>query len=342
MGELDYSEIKHGEDAVLKAALKKLEHPQTAHNSDRSYKYWFIFNPAANKGRAEKKLKWLSEGLKKYGCDTVIQMTTLPKEASRFASIAKARVEVIIACGGDGTLNEVIQPLAGSETIVGCLPFGSANDFLKNFTLEIDPQRHLSSLFKSLIKKVDLGKVTYNTNNTSQSRYFLNSFGLGFSGRIAKVAGELTWAKGDLSYLMALMKVASDFEAQRLSCRLHTPEGIIEIDEDVYMLSVGNGKTEAGKFKIAPNAKIDDGLLDVCLLKNISRKELPKWIGKYYKGTQIKESEVIYAQVSKLEIDLPKTEVLHLDGEVLDKVQDRLVIEVCPASLNMLTSNEQI
>ncbi len=337
----EHSDINVTDESVLKTALSKLESPKSSFISGTSHNYWFIFNPAANKGRAGKQLEWLSDGLKKFGCDTVIQVTTEPNEATQFSEMAKKSVDVIVACGGDGTINEVIQPMVGTDTVLGCLPIGSANDFIKNISTCSQPETHLSKLFKSPVQKVDIGKVSYTNGSTNQTRYFLNSFGLGFSGQIAKEAKSISWAKGDLSYAMALLKVASDYQPQRLKFRLHTPDEVLDYDEEIFMLSIGNGKVEAGKFMIAPHAEINDGLLDVCILKEISRKQLPKWIGKYIKGTQINESEVIYAQVTKLEIDIPKPEVLHLDGEVLDNVHDKLIVEVCPSSLNVLASKDQ-
>lgn len=340
MAVIEKFESIRSDESVLNAALRQFEKPSLEYINNQEYKYWFIYNPFANKGKASKKVQWLSDGLKKYGCDTVIQVTTERNEATHFSSLAKNNVEIIVACGGDGTLNEVIQPLVGSKTVLGCLPLGSANDFIKNISSNQEPAFHLSKLFKSKSIKVDLGKVTYSNGQGASSRYFINSFGLGFSGRVAKEAQQLTWAKGDLSYVVGVFKVASDYEPQKLKCKIYTPEGIIDFEDEVYMLSVGNGKVEAGKFNIAPNAKINDGLLDLCILKKISKSDLPKWIGKYMKGTHIQEQGVIYTQITKLEIDLPKSDVLHLDGEIIDQVHDKLTIEVCPSSLNVLTSND--
>ncbi|ACF14330.1 diacylglycerol kinase catalytic region [Chloroherpeton thalassium ATCC 35110] len=328
---------------VLRNALKMID-ANTSHSanaSKKTYPYWFILNPAADKGRAKKRVDWLKKSLKRQELDTVIQLTTMPSEATAFASQAKTCAGIIVACGGDGTLNEVTQSLVHSDSVLGCLPIGSANDFFKNISEIEAEEAGISHLFNATVQPVDVGQVFYQAEHTSSSRFFLNSFGLGFSGRIAKMAAAITWLKGDLTYIYALLKVAANYEAMQANVKLHTQDGIISLDQEkIYMLSIGNGKVEAGKFKIAPQAEINDGWLDVCILKDISRSDLPRWILKYLTGKQIGESQIVYAKAKKIEIELFRPECLHMDGEVIENVQGKLTIEVRPRALNVLSSKK--
>ncbi|NTW50409.1 MAG: diacylglycerol kinase family lipid kinase [Chlorobiales bacterium] len=305
----------------------------------RQLSYWFILNPAADKGRARKRIAWLQQSIRKWGVDTVVQVTTRPKEASEFAENVKSKVDVIVACGGDGTLNEVVHSLVHSDKILGCVPIGSANDFYKNIANQSLSTENLSNIFKSEIEPVDVGQVTLTDSSGKNFRYFINSFGLGFSGRIAQLASKITWLKGDLTYIYALAQVMRTYTSLQMRLTLHTPEGIVSLDEKIFMVSIGNGRYEAGKFMIAPEASINDGWLDVCVLKGISRREIPKWVIKYIKGTHITESQVVYRKVKKIEIDLSMPEMLHLDGEVIENVSGKITVDVCPSSLKVLSGN---
>ncbi|NTW50315.1 MAG: diacylglycerol kinase family lipid kinase [Chlorobiales bacterium] len=336
----DSCSSRQTDDTILQDALRGMEsgrHRTGANN--KHLRYWFILNPAADKGRARSRVAWLQQSIRKWGIDTVVQLTTQPKDASRFAEDVKGNIDVVVACGGDGTLNEVVQALVHSDKILGCVPIGSANDFYKNIASPDLPTDTLSHIFKSGVEPVDVGQVTITDSSGKNFRYFINSFGLGFSGRIAQVASQLTWLKGDLIYLYALLKVTRSYKPVHMRLTLHTPDGIVSLDEKVFMVSIGNGRYEAGKFMIAPDASIRDGWLDVCVLKAISRREVPRWILKYIKGTQITESKVVYAKVKKLEIDLSVPEMLHLDGEVIENVSGKITVEVCPSSLKVLSGN---
>jgi len=337
------SEKSSADSSVLKNALRMIESNGHAEqgNGHKTYSYWFILNPVADKGRAKSRLPWIKRGLKEHEVDTVIQLTTMPAEAMGFASHAKESAKVVIACGGDGTLNEVAQALVDTDSVLGCLPIGSANDFFKNISEKNTDLTNLAYLFNACAQAVDVGQVSYQAENEEGRRFFLNSFGLGFSGRIAKLASTITWLKGDLSYLYALLKVSSDYESMTANVKLHTQEGIISLEQEkIFMLSIGNGKVEAGKFKIAPQAEINDGWLDVCILKDISRSDLPKWILKYLSGTQIGQSQILYAKVKKMEIELFRPEFLHLDGEVIENVEGKITVEVRHRALNMLSSKK--
>ncbi len=312
-------------------ALEALEAraQKKAHNS------WFIFNPAANRGKARTHLKWLENALLDKHEESVIQLTNQSGDAMGFAQSAKMKSEMIVACGGDGTVNEVAQSLVGTETRLAVLPMGSGNDFFKN----LSSKRKLNDAFRLAsqgnVRKIDVGKVTFCFNKQTYTRYFLNSLGLGFTGAIAKEARHST-RKGDLIYLDALSKVGKTYSATPMSLTLNTEHGTVNLSDSIYALTIGNGKIEGGKFKIAPDATISDGFLNLSALTAFPKWQLPLWVARYLRGSHIRNKKVHYHKISSATISLTEQLHLHLDGEVFENVSGEILVECLPNALNVM------
>ncbi len=301
----------------------------------KAYKYWLIFNPAANKGRAKSQLEQVKAMLLKQQEASTIQLTTKREEATHFSQLAKTKSEVIVACGGDGTVNEVAQSLVGTEISLAILPIGSGNDFFKN----LSTKKKLSDAFRLLIRgkarKIDVGKVTFCSNSQTYTRYFFNSLGLGFTGAIAKEA-SVSKCRGELVYLDALRKVGKTYSATPMQLSLDTPQGTKQVAESIFALTIGNGKVEGGKFKIAPDATLDDGLLDLCALIAFPKWKLPLWVMRYIRGSHVQSKGIHYQKISSATILLTQPLNLHLDGEVFENVSGQLLIECLPNALTVI------
>jgi YegS/Rv2252/BmrU family lipid kinase len=328
------TELKRTSSAPITPEMIALE-ALDAHAQKKEHNIWFIFNPAANKGRAKTYLKWLENTLLAENKEGIIQLTKQSGDATGFADSAKMKSEIIVACGGDGTVNEVAQSLVGTETQLAVLPMGSGNDFFKNLSRKkkLTDAFHLLSQGKA--RKIDVGKVTFHSNNQSYSRYFFNSLGMGFTGAIAKEARTST-RKGDLIYLDALSKVGKTYSATAMRLSLQTEQGEKLISESIFALTVGNGKIEGGKFKIAPDATLNDGLLNLAILTTFPKWQLPLWVLRYLRGSQIRHKQVHYHKIASATISLTKPLDLHLDGEVFENVSGDLVIECVPNALTVV------
>ncbi|MBC8045040.1 MAG: diacylglycerol kinase family lipid kinase [Rhizobacter sp.] len=301
-----------------------------------SQRYWFILNPKANRGKAKSLMESLRLALRARGLETVIQLTTARGEATKFAADAMRKADVVVACGGDGTINEVAQSLIGTNAVMGCVPVGSGNDFSK--MLSVAPNNvedAVSHLFKSSVRLIDVGKVSFE-NDLYPARYFTNTLGLGFSGRVAREANRLTWLRGLLIYIVAVIKVVAGYKATRMRLTMHTPQGIQTYDDKVFMLSIGNGACEGGQFRTTPLALSDDGLLDVSVLRDISKLAVPLWIMRFMQGSHVGKDGVRYTKASRIEVEVMSGETLHLDGEVFENVSGKLTIDVHPAALRVL------
>ncbi|MCS7012301.1 MAG: YegS/Rv2252/BmrU family lipid kinase [Chloroherpetonaceae bacterium] len=321
-------------------ALEKSPLPQTT-PEPLHQRYWFIFNPAANRGKARRWVKPLQAVLKANQIDTVIQLTTQPNDATAFAEAARRKVEVVVACGGDGTFNEVAQSLIYSETPLGCIPLGSGNDFYSNLSGNTAPRRlpldnAVRKVLNQRVQTIDTGAVLFQSQRGKYQRAFLNSMGIGFTGEIARVAKSVRYLRGDLIYLYALWWVGRTHRAAPMTIELTTPTGQQTCYEQVFSIMIGNGKREGGKFWIAPEAEMNDGWLDICILKEFPIWQLPKWVYAFLRGKHIYTSQVIYTKVKAADIHLLRPESMHLDGEVFEQVSGTVSVQVVPQSLNVI------
>ena len=299
----------------------------------------FIFNPAADKGRAAAKAALVRRLVGQFECAASFAETRFAGHAADLARSAASDGATLIACGGDGTLNEVVNAVAGLPVKIGILPVGSANDFLKTFQpAKKSSEERIKSFAKSSSRRVDLGRVAFSDD---RQRLFVNSIGIGFTGRIASAAQSARWLRGELSYAWALGSVLLGYRPLKMHITLDTPDGVVELDEPVFAFSVSNGKVEGGKFWISPEADPYDGLLDVCILKAVPKWRVPGYVLKYLQGIQIHDAEVIYCKASSVELFMPEEEFMHIDGEVMGRVGGAIGIRAMPRAVDMLYDHDE-
>ena len=292
----------------------------------------FIINPAADKGRAALKMVDVERAVA-----GVLHASVYRSDYSGHTSVIAGNAlfdsRAVVACGGDGTAHEIANVLAYTDVRLGILPSGSANDFMKSFDHRFACDYPVEAYLDADSVPVDLGRVN---GEGEFQRYFLNSFGLGLTGRIAGKVRNTKWLKGELVYLNALLCVLSGYKPPKMHIKLITPERTIEINEPIFAFSIGNGRIEGGKFHIAPEAELNDGLLDVCILKSVPKVKFIAYALKYTRGTQIFDSQVIYSKVRAVELELFEPETMHMDGEVFDDVCGKISIESAPSCIRVL------
>ncbi len=301
-------------------------------------RYIFIFNPAADKGRAARKAKWL-QGLVSERADSAMFTTTCAEDAGEIACSEISEGTRLIACGGDGTLHDVVNAVVGSDVTIGILPIGSANDFNKTLNPQNRQYPDISHFFNAETKKVDIGCVSF---RGTEQLYFINSLGIGFTGRIAERVKRTFWLKGELAYLYALLRVLVGYSPVKMHIKITHEESVQELHEPVFAFSVLNGKIEGGKFKIAPDADLSDGLLDVCILKAVPKHEFIRYALKYLNGTHINDQKVLYCKAQRVDVTIEGPDVMHIDGEVYDNICGKIVILAVPEGVVMLCDHPVI
>lgn len=277
-------------------------------------KHIFIINPAAGKKDLS---KTIPEQLAQFDgkIDYQIYITEKSGDATNFVkNYCQNHSDEIrfYACGGDGTLNEVVNGMVGfSNAAIACYPSGSGNDFVKVFG---DRKDFLN--FEDLVygqeKTVDLIAIN--------DRYTLNICNFGFDGVIADNMTKFKrWplVSGKGAYHLAMLY--SILTKMKYECRV-VVDGELFYDGLMLLCALANGICYGGGYYCAPLAKVDDGLIDICLVKKINRIRFITLVGVYKKGNHLKDKRltniVKYAQGKSIEITSNKDLVYTLDGEV--------------------------
>lgn len=283
-----------------------------------------IFNPVADRGRAENRAEEILSRLKEIGFSPVLFRTTEPGEATEIArDLAAKGVPVVSAAGGDGTLNEVAQALVGTNTALGIIPLGSGNDFLRSLVGFVDLSDALERLAKGRPKPVDVGEAN--------GRFYLNSLGMGIDGQIAEDFLRWKFLRGELGYLWAALYEVARFGPFALSVRSDAGE----FSFPGLMVSVMNGSHTAGGFHLAPGASLTDGALNLIAIRHYPRLFRVPILVKVRQGQHLGLKGVRAALVKWAEVRTDRPLRVYVDGELLPRTAE-LSVRVHPGALKVV------
>jgi diacylglycerol kinase (ATP) len=289
-----------------------------------------IYNPQAGNGRARKLVRQVEDRFRSHGCDLDLRLTehhghgiTLTEEAELSDYTA------VVAAGGDGTSYEVINGYyrnpGKDKPPVGIIPTGTGNAFVREMDLiGSDWEKAVDTIVRGESRAVDVTRFT----TQGETHYSLNILGVGFVSDVTETAVHLKFL-GNKAYLLAvfyrLLKLRT--YPLRLTFDDHTET------VDACFAVVANSRYTGTTFFIAPKAEIDDGLLDLVVLKKISRLRVIQIFKTIFTGDHIREPEVDYHQARKITIDTADPRVLNVDGEVLG--QTPIEVECLPKNLRL-------
>lgn len=291
--------------------------PQYCDEWLKQMKHIFIINPAAGKKAfAEKIRERISAAAKKCGVDFSVIVTKLPSEATRIVNeIAENATERIrfYACGGDGTLNEVVNGMAAyANTECALYPAGTGNDFSRNFT---SPEN-----FLDLEKQIN-GKAERIDTVLCNGRHCINMVNIGFDCDVVAAADKIkktTFFRGSFAYLVGVLLTLF----KRYGTKMHiTLKDGTEL-RDTYLLSaIANGGYCGGGFHSHPRTVLDDGLFDLCLIDKVSRFTFLRLLSSYRKGTHLDsplgKNIIRYMQTDALSIKFHEPVGICMDGEIV-------------------------
>lgn len=302
-------------------------------------RYMIILNPIAGAGSAMKALPRIRELLTQYELDFTITLTEYPGHGIELARESAANgYDFIIAAGGDGTSNEVLNGLmqhkqaCGSFPVMGVIPVGRGNDFAYGANIPVDVGEACALLASLPRKWIDIGKV--HVDNSSEILYFGNGVGIGFDAVVGFLAARMK-LKGMLSYLVAALKTIFIYFKPPL---VRVDHGGTSLTLSALMVSIMNGRRMGGGFMMAPSADIDDGLFNLCMVSKIPQVAMFGLIGKFMKGTHEADPAVQTSMgnrivVTALEGSLP----VHADGVMVCKEGSQVTIELLPRELEIIT-----
>ncbi len=272
-----------------------------------------IVNPAAGGGRAARAIPWLRERLERSP-DARLEVTQGVGDAERLASDAADRGHVrVVAVGGDGTVQEVVNGLlgrGGGSTTVGIVPLGSGNDLARSLGLPDELATAWRSAVGNKTRPID---VALARNGGGDDRWFASAGGIGFDAQVAAaLAKRRRWQGGRGGYLLTSLRELRRFENRPVSITL---DGGESLERDVLFVAVANGEYYGGGMRIAPGAVPDDGLLDLCVVGDISRLTALREMPNLYRGRHVGNPAVSMHRAAEISIAGDGATAIHLDGE---------------------------
>jgi len=292
-------------------------------------KHMLIVNPISGRGTGARVAPEIESILKRLELDYDMAYTEHPLHAIKLTEeAAQNGYDVVVAVGGDGTANEVLngvvqanQKSTAKKVTMGLLPIGQGNDFAYGLGVPLNLDDACQLLKENYRRSIDVGLVR--GGQFPDGRYFGNSVGIGFDAVVGFVALRQKRLHGFLSYLLATLKTIQI--------------GDQEIVKYTLMISIMNGRRLGGGFMMAPEAAMDDGSLDLCIVDQVSRARIATLIPHFLKGTQATQDPVSTVSANQVNVHaLEGVLPAHADGETLCTDGDRLEIELIPNGLEII------
>lgn len=295
-----------------------------------------IVNPLAGRGYAGKVSPLIERHFDKLGADFDLVHTSAAGDAIHLAREAMDQgFDTIVAVGGDGTSHEVVNGMMlgardGIAGNLGCIPTGSGNDFAVTKGAPIDLEAACRLIVAGNTRLIDVGQVIIDGRT---KRYFGNAVGIGFTGLVVKETMKYGFLRGMALYLPVVLKT--------VFLTLRAPQAEITLDGDtirqkILLTEICNGPREGGCFFIAPQARPDDGLLDVLIGDDMPRLQILGMIPRIMKGTHVGDRRVKMRRARHIVVSSPDPLHLHVDGEILCDEAHHVEAEVIPGRLRII------
>ena len=293
-----------------------------------SSKAVLVVNPEAGRGLGREMGPAIGAYLQELGLPTRILNSTAPGDVKAKVQAALAdQPPVVIAAGGDGTVHEAVNGWmqAGGGAPLGVVPVGTGNDFAKMLEAHPDWREACWRIVRRDTRRVDVGRCN--------DFYFANGLGIGFDAQVALEANKIQWLRGNAVYGLALAKILLLYHSRPQVRVFHDGE---TLDTDITLLTINNGKVEGGAFVMAPDAEIDDGLLDVVVAKGMGRLGILGLLPQVLKGEHMHNPKVLQFRTAKLAVQAVTPLHIHADGELTYTGAMNLEIEVLPRRLEVV------
>jgi diacylglycerol kinase (ATP) len=285
----------------------------------------FIINPISGGKKKDGVPELIEKHLDASAFEAVTVFSDGVAHARQIAKEAVNKFDLVVAVGGDGTVNEIASAIVGSDTILGIIPYGSGNGLSRFLGISMDAEKAIQNLASGRVEIIDSGKLN--------GQSFFNMAGMGFDAHIAEVFSHGK-KRGFLTYIKSSFEEIYKYKPQLYKLDI---DGKV-YEREAFMLSFANSSQYGNNAHISPHASVQDGLLDVCVIK-----QFPLWrfvemgIRMVTKTTdKTKYVEIIRGKLIKITRDCPGP--VHLDGEPQVAGTDNLV-EVVPDSLKVIVGH---
>jgi YegS/Rv2252/BmrU family lipid kinase len=282
-----------------------------------------IVNPAAGSGRAERVLPEVRAGLDEVGLEYRVQRTRSLAHARELAHQALAAGETAVALSGDGVLGVIADVFKHTGQVLGVLPGGRGNDFARSLGIPLSPRAACRVLASGVPRLLDLGQVA--------DRTFIGIASCGFDSDANRIANETRLVRGKLVYTYGGLRALVSWKPARFRVVLDggPPRTITG-----YTIAAANSTAYGGGMMLAPDASLDDGLLDVVLISEISKLRFARLLPTVFKGEHVKLPNVEVLRARELEVSADRPFDLYADGEPIASLP--VTIRCLPRAVQVL------
>lgn len=286
-----------------------------------------IVNPHAGGGRTAKALPEVEDALRGHGLPFRVERTRSIDHATELGRDAVARGEVAVSFGGDGLVGAVAHGVRGTEGVLGVLPGGRGNDFARKLGIPLKPVAAAEVLARGVARTVDVAEV--------DDRTFLGIASYGFDSAVQDRANATTRVRGQVVYLYAALRELASWKAVGLRYTVARPDaGAGEQRFDGYAVAACNSGVFGGGMALAPEASLEDGLLDVVLVANTSKPAYLRGLGRVFSGKHLGDAHVSLLRAAEVRVDADRPFRIYADGDPIGVTP--ATIRAVPAALRVL------
>lgn len=308
----------------------KLSKSLPANPGANKVKIKIILNPYANRWGAKTQEDLLRRLFAEEDCHCDLVATREPGEGIELAEAAvREGYDIVVAAGGDGTINEVINGILratfdGPTLPFGIIPLGSANDFNKLAGLPDSVERAVEVIKAGHTRQIDAGQVN--------DRYFINNSAIAMEPTVTMESWKIQRISGETRYIVALIRALARLSAWQMDVTWDggTYRG------PAYLLSVCNSERTGG-FTMAPGAEIDDGVMDLVIAREVPKLTFLQMLLQLLQGRHTEHKDVIFTRVTRIEIATDPGTPVHADGEVFSTFETAFTYSVLPGKVTLLS-----
>lgn len=234
--------------------------------------------------------------------------------------------DIIVAVGGDGTVNEVASAIAGTDTVLGVVPYGSGNGLSRFLEIPMDAEGAIQALNTGRTINIDAGKMN--------GRWFFNMAGMGFDAHISHVFANGSKKRGFFSYLKSSLQEVANYKSQTYQIDI---DGV-KYERKAFMLSMANSSQYGNNAHVSPTASVRDGLLDICIIKPFPLYRFPEMGLRMFTKTSEGSKYVEIIKGKHIIIKRSQPGPIHLDGEPRDADVD-IDVNIQPGTLRVIVGD---
>lgn len=250
---------------------------------------------------------------------------------------------MVVAAGGDGTVNEVLNGLAQAtpegETVgqLALCPIGTGNDFADMSGAKRGVEAFVKRIVAGRTRLVDMGRGTFTSNTRQEVRYFDNNVGLGFEAQVTVESNRIKHIPGSLRYVAAVFKALGYFRSPHMEIAWQNAANEErQLAHPAFMVSLGNSRRTGGLFYVTPDAILDDGLLDLAIVPHKSKLEVLLMLPKTFTGAHRNDPTIHFDRCKEITVRSLRPVPVHLDGEVVMDDVSVAHIEIFPRRLEIV------